>query len=92
MADDLNHRYRLTGIRLVLGPEFRRFGAASKAMQQELTDVGHFENASVALIFGRNGTESVSRLICIRLKANQDIPATRHVRFDPANRIKRRTL
>ena len=92
MAVDRNHRYRVTGIRLVLGPGFRRFGATPKAMQQELTDVDHFENASVALTFGRKGTQSVSRLIGIRLKANQEIPATRHVGFDPVNRTNRKTL
>ena len=41
-AVDLIDRYRVTGIRLVLGPGFRRFGATSKAMQQELTDVDRF--------------------------------------------------
>ena len=92
MAVDLIDRYRAMGFPLAIGPGFRRFGATPKAMQLELTDVDRFEDASVALTFGRKGTQSVSRLIGIRLKANQEIPATRHVGFDPVNRTKRKTL
>ena len=56
MAVDLIDRYRVMGFPLVLGPGFRRFGATPKAMQLELTDVDRFEDASVALTFGRKGT------------------------------------
>ena len=55
-AVDLIDRYRVMGFPLVLGPGFRRFGATPKAMQLELTDVDRFEDASVALTFGRKGT------------------------------------